>query len=479
MTKNRVSQAPVSGLPRRPEYRLLAMTNSINRVSPNFMKKEKVDLILYGGTVLTVDREDRAIEDGAVAVADGKIAAIGSAREIAGSFFAPEKIDAKGDIIMPGLINTHTHLAMSIFRGVADDAILGEWLSEYIFPLEDKFVNKDSAYWGSLLACAEMILSGTTAFCDMYFFEKETGRAAEKIGMRGVIGEGIATVANKDKEIWKKKRTLSLELMKKFKNSNLISVGIKPHSPYACTPHVLKEAKGFAEENNLLYVIHLAETKKEYTDFMKNKKMTPVQYLDWLGVLNENTLTAHAVWMGKNDFEILRDRRVKISHCPQSNMKLGSGIAPIAKMLRNNITVSLGTDGAASNNALDMFCEMKNAALLAKVAALDASALSAKETVRMATIEGAKALGKEDEIGSLETGKKADIIIINKNRPHLTPIYDYYSHLAYCAIGSDISDSIIDGKVVMRKRKIQNIDIDEVMEKINTISSYVKKTIKV
>lgn len=443
------------------------------------MKKEKVDLILYGGTVLTVDREDRVIEDGAVAVADGKIVAVDFAQKISGSFFAPDKIDAKGGIIMPGLINTHTHLAMSIFRGIADDAALGDWLSKYIFPLEDKFVNEDSAYWGSLLSCAEMILSGTTTFCDMYFFEKETGRAAEKIGMRGVIGEGIAATKDRDKEVWKKKKTLSLELMKEFKKSNLISVGIKPHSPYACTPYVLKEAKKFARENNLLYVIHLAETKKEYTDFMKNKKVTPVQYLDSLGVLDENTLTAHAVWIGKNDFEILRNSRVKISHCPQSNMKLGSGIAPVAKMLRNKITVSLGTDGAASNNALDMFCEIKSTALLAKVAALDASALSAGETVRMATIEGAKALDKENEIGSLETGKRADIIIINKNQPHLTPIYDCYSHLVYCANGSDVSDSIIDGKIIMRKRKIQNIDIDEVMEKINTISSCVKKFIEV
>lgn len=443
------------------------------------MKKEKVDLILYGGTVLTVDREDRIIEDGAVAIADGKIAAIGSAQEISGSFFAPEKVDAKGGIIMPGLINTHTHLAMSIFRGVADDAVLGEWLSKYIFPLEDKFVNKDSAYWGSLFSCAEMILSGTTTFCDMYFFEKETGRAAEKIGMRGVIGEGIAATEDRDKKVWKKKKTLSLGLMKRFKSSKLISVGIKPHSPYACTSYLLKEAKKFARENNLLYVIHLAETKKEYTDFMKSEKVTPVQYLDLLGVLDENTLTAHAVWMGKNDFEILRDRRVKVSHCPQSNMKLGSGIAPIAEMLRNKITVGLGTDGAASNNALDMFCEMKSAALLAKVAALDASALSAGEAVRMATIKGAKALGKENEIGSLETGKKADIIIINTNQSHLTPVYDYYSHLVYCANGSDVSDSIIDGKIIMRKRKIQNIDIAEVMKKINAISSRVKKSMKV
>ena len=438
------------------------------------MKREKVDLILSGGTVLTVDKEDRLIENGAVAIIDSKIVALGSAQEISAGFFASKTIDAKAGIIMPGLINTHTHLAMSIFRGIADDLPLDEWLNKFILPLEDKFIDKDSAYLGSLLSCAEMILSGTTTFCDMYFFEKETGRAAKEAGMRAVIGEGIVTSVGSDTKNWEKKKALTLELIEKFKNEELISIAVEPHSPYTCTADILKKAKQFARKNKLLYVIHLAETKKEFADFAKKEKMTSVQYLESLGVLDRDTVAAHCVWLSKNDLQILAKRKVKVSHCPQSNMKLGSGIAPIAKMLKNNIIVSLGTDGAASNNTLDMFREMKSAALLAKVADMDVSALSAKEMVRMSTIEGAKALGKEAEIGSLEIGKKADIIILDTQQPHLVPLYDYYSQIVYSATGSDVKTSIINGKVIMENRKIGGLDIRKIIKLIDKLSWKIK-----
>lgn len=438
------------------------------------MKKQKVDLILRGGAVLTIDEKDRIIEDGAVAIRGNKIIAVGCAQEISAGFFATRTIDAKSGIIMPGLINTHTHLAMSLFQGIADDVTLSEWLNNFIFPLEDKFMDKNSVYWGSLLSCAEMILSGTTTFCDMYFFEKETGRAAQQIGMRGVIGEGIVAMGEEDVEKWEIKKALTLGLIKTFRKSELISIGIKPHSPYTCTARVLIEAKKFSREHGSLYIIHLAETKKEFLDFKKDRGMTPVEYLDSIGVLDENTLAAHAVWIDKDDFKILNDRQVKISHCPQSNMKLGSGIAPIATMLKNNITVSLGTDGSASNNTLDMFREMKCASLLAKVAALDASTLGARETIRMATIEGAKALGKENEIGSLQAGKMADLIIINLDKPHLTPIYDYYSHVVYSVTGADVRTAVINGKVIMNNRTIEGIDLKEVIRKVNTLSVRIK-----
>lgn len=439
------------------------------------MLKEKADIIIEGSAVLTMDDEDRVVEDGAVAIGNGRIRAVGRSEEVRKKFSAKKRMREKDAIIMPGLVNTHTHAAMSLFSGVADDMELDRWLNDFIFPLEDKFVEKNFAYWGSLLACAEMVLSGTTTFCDMYFYEKETGRAAEKIGMRAVIGEGIAASGPDESGVWEKKKMLTLEMMKKFQKSRLISVAVEPHSPYACGEKILKEAKKFADDYRMLYAIHLSETKKEFSDFVRDKGMTPVEYLDSLGVLGPNTLAAHCVWMSKKDFRILKGRGVKISHCPQSNMKLASGIAPVAKFLKNGMTVSLGTDGSASNNTLDMFREMKSAALLGKVANLDPKALSARQTLRLATIGGAEALGKQDEIGSLEVGKKADIILVDFKKPHLAPVYDYYSHLVYCANGSDVITAIIDGRIVMENRRIKNIDVDEVVRKAHLIAGRVKR----
>ena len=439
------------------------------------MVKIRADLIIHNGTILTIDDEDSVIENGAIAIESDRIVAIGEEDEIRIKFSATKNINARGGIILPGLINTHTHLAMSIFRGIADDMPLDEWLNKNIFPLEDEFINKNSAYWGSLLSCAEMILSGTTTFCDMYFFEKETGRAAEKIGIRGIIGEGIVAIGESDKAIWNNKKSLTIELLNKFKKSELISIGVEPHSPYTCSADVLRESKQFAKENKLLYIIHLAETKKEFTDFERERGMTSVEYLDTLSVLDENTLSAHCVWMSKDDIKVLKARHVKIAHCPQSNMKLGSGIAPVAKFLKNGVTVGLGTDGAASNNTLDMFSEMKTAALLAKVNNHEPQAFSAKEAVRMATIKGAEALRKENEIGSLEVDKKADVIVVGLDKPHLTPIYDYYSHLVYCANGSDVKTSIVNGGVVMSDRKIKNADLADIIKKANFIATKIKK----
>ncbi|MDD3190503.1 MAG: amidohydrolase [Candidatus Pacebacteria bacterium] len=439
------------------------------------MKRIRSDLIIENGTVLTVDENDSIIERGAIAISDGKIVGVDREDAINGKFSAAKRLDAKGGIIMPGLINTHTHLAMSLLRGIADDVSLDSWLKNYIFPLEEQFMNKDSVYVGSLLSCAEMALSGTTTFCDMYFFEKEVGRAAEKIGMRAVIGEGIVASGKNEEQIWQKKKELTTELMKKFNRSELISIGVKPHSPYTCSRKILQEAKKFSKENGLLYVIHLAETEKEFSDFKKSAEMTPTQYLEKLDVLDNSTLAAHCVWMEDGDLDIFKKHEVKISHCPQSNMKLGSGVAPIVKFLREGIVVSLGTDGAASNNTLDMFSEMKTAALLAKVNNHEPQAFSAKEAVRMATIKGAEALRKENEIGSLEVDKKADVIVVGLDKPHLTPIYDYYSHLVYCANGSDVKTSIVNGGVVMSDRKIKNADLADIIKKANFIATKIKK----
>ncbi|MCK4891580.1 MAG: amidohydrolase, partial [Candidatus Pacebacteria bacterium] len=365
-------------------------------------QKEKVDIIMSNGVILTVNNNDEIIDDGVVVIKKNRIIDLGRSSDIKNKYKAKKEIDAKRGVIMPGLVNTHTHLAMSIFRGLADDLPLEKWLNECIFPAEDKFVDEKFCYWGTKLSLAEMILSGTTAFCDMYFFEKETGRAAEEAGVRGIIGEGIVSVFGDEDNIFNNKTKLTKDLLKEFKNSPLISIAIEPHSCYTCSKEILIRSKEFAKENNLLYTIHLAETKKE-VDEIKNKfGMSPVEYLDKIGVLDEKTLAAHCVWIDDEDIKILKNRGVKVSYCPESNMKLASGAAPVHKLLKDNVIVSLGTDGSASNNDLDMFSEMDSAAKLAKVSALDPTVVSAKETVRMATINGAKALGMENEIGSLE-----------------------------------------------------------------------------
>ena len=437
-------------------------------------QKEKADIIIGNGVILTVNNNDEIINDGAVVIKKNKIIDLGKSSDIKNKYKTKKEIDAKNGVIMPGLINTHTHLAMSIFRGLADDLPLEKWLNEYIFPAEDKFVNEKFCYWGTKLSLAEMIFSGTTTFCDMYFFEKETGRAAEEAGVRGIIGEGIVSAFGDEDKIFNNKTRLTKDLLKEFKNSPLISIAIEPHSCYTCGKEILIKFKEFAKENNLLYIIHLAETKKE-VDEIKNKfGMSPVEYLDKIGVLDEMTLAAHCVWLDDKDIEILKNRGVKVLHCPESNMKLASGVAPVYKLLKDNVVVSLGTDGSASNNDLDIFSEMDSAAKLAKVSTLDSTVVSAKETVRMATINGAKVLGMENEIGSLEIGKKADIIILDFNRPHLVPVYDYYSHLVYSVSGSDVETCIIDGKVVMENRKILTFNVEKTIKEVNKIASMIK-----
>jgi len=440
------------------------------------IQKEKVDIILYNGTVLTINDSDEIISGGAVVIKGNRIIDLGKSEDIKNKYDARKEIDVNCGVIMPGLVNTHTHLAMSIFRGLADDLSLDKWLNEHIFPAEEKFINKDSAYWGSLLSCAELILSGTTTFCDMYFFEKETGYATEKAGVRGVIGEGIVSEFGDENEIFANKMELTVELLDKFENSSLVSIAVEPHSCYTCSKEILIKSKKFADENNLFFVTHLSETKKEFDDIKNKLGMSPVEYLDEIGVLDERTLVAHCVWLSDDDIEILKKRNVKISHCPNSNMKLASGIAPVGKLLEKFITVGLGTDGSASNNNLDMFSEMSSASKLAKVSTLNPETLTARETVRMATINGAKALGIEKEIGSLEIGKKADIIILDFHKPHLTPVYNYYSHLVYSVSGSDVQSCIIDGKIIMEGRKILSFNVEEVIQKVNEIAQGIMKS---
>ena len=402
------------------------------------------------------------IKDGLVVVSGNKIVNIGRQSDLENKYKADEVIDVGNSIVMPGLINTHTHAAMVYFRGLADDLPLKEWLEDYIWPAEAKYVKQDFVKKASRLACLEMIKSGTTCFNDMYFFEEETASVSEEAGIRAIIGETILNFPTPSYKTPADTIKKTEELINNFSDNELISVAFAPHSIYTCSKDILEKVKSISGNKKLMH-IHVSETKKEVDDCKKEHGKSPVEYLDKIGFLDKNVIAAHSVWLSQNDLEIYRKRGIKVSHNPISNMKLASGIMSAAEMIDNNIIVGLGTDGAASNNTLDLFSDIRTCALLHKVNKLEPTATNARQVIGMATINGARTLGLEKKIGSLEKGKQADIITVNLNKPHLTPIYNPYSHLAYCVNGEDVNDVIINGKVVMRNREVKTIDEEKVL----------------
>lgn len=404
------------------------------------------------------------IENGIVIVEKNLIKDIGEAKDLKKKYKTQKVIDIGNGIVMPGLINTHTHAAMAYFRGLADDLPLKEWLEEHIWPAEGKFVSPGFVKKSSGLACLEMIKSGTTCFNDMYFFERETAKVAESIGIRIVIGEGVLNFPTPSCKIPDEAIKATLDLAKDFKKSELITVCLAPHSIYTCDKELLVKISNLAKEIGSLIHIHAGETKKEVADCKEEYKKSPVEYLDNIGLLGENVVAAHSVWLDNKDLEIYKKRGVKVSHNPVSNMKLASGIMPLSEMIEKGITVGLGTDGAASNNTLDLFFDIRVCALLHKVDKLDPTVVNARQVMKMATIDGARVLGLDDKIGSLETGKRADIITINLDKPHLTPIHDPFSHLVYCVNGRDVEDVIINGKVVMQNRVVKTIDEERILK---------------
>lgn len=436
-----------------------------------------VDLVVTGGTILTLDSKSTKIKNGAVAIRGDTIVALGSEEEIKRSFVSSETLEVPQSIIMPGLINGHTHAAMTCFRGLADDMELMSWLNDFIFPAEARNVDPELAYWGSLLACAEMIRSGTTTFCDMYIFEDETGKAAKKAGMRCLIGEVLFDFPSPNVKNPKEGLQYTENLIKKWADDPLVNILVEPHALYTCSADLIKASYELARRHNVPLGIHLLENRAEAQQLEMRFGKRATSYLKELGVLWENFIAFHCVAMDEEDMKIFSDYGCKIVHNPQSNMKLTSGAAPVSTMLRYGIKVGLGTDGAASNNNLDMFEEMDTASKLAKVSTMDPTVLPAETVIRMATSEGAKVLGMSDKIGSLEVGKKADIIVIDTHKPHLTPLYNEYSHLVYAANGSDVDTVIINGRVVMKNRELTTIDEDEVMEKVKEIAIRITRSL--
>lgn len=432
------------------------------------------DILIENGTVLALDDENRVWEKGAVCISGGVVVHAGT--DVPEGFSPDKTIDARGGLILPGLINGHTHAAMSLFRGLADDLPLMDWLNAYIFPVERR-MDADFVYAGSLLACAEMILSGTTTFCDMYLFEDETAKAAADIGMRCVVGEVLYDFPSPNYGTIDQGMAYTKALIRKWKGHPLVSVAVEPHSLFTCSPALLAEANEIASDEGTPLIMHLAETLDEVHQIKKQYGKGPVEHLLSLGLLSPRLIADHCVHLNQKDLQTLAAHGVKVVHNPESNMKLASGIAPVPEMLRCGITVGLGTDGCASNNNLDLLSEMDAAAKLHKLAAMDATAMDALTVLRMATAEGARALGIDRLTGSIEAGKRADIIVVDTDKPHLTPLYDPYSQLAYAAGGGDVSHSVIDGRVVMEERKLLTVDLDEVMarakEKARTVKGWV------
>jgi 5-methylthioadenosine/S-adenosylhomocysteine deaminase len=434
----------------------------------------QADIIIKNGMILTMDGDLTLHQKADLAISGSKIVDISPTT----AYQANKTIDAQGKLVMPGLVNTHTHAAMTLLRGLADDMPLDIWWKKFIFPIEKKYGDQEYVRIGVSLAAIEMIKSGTTSFSDMYFFEDDAAEVCKKIGIRAFLGEGILDFPSPDSPTPDDSLKYIEMLYEKWGKDPLISLEVAPHTPYTCNPDNLKKAQALAEKLDLPLHIHVSETAYEVAESRKNRGCSPVEHLEKIGFLSERVKAVHCVHLSHDDIKLLKKRNVKVAHCQESNMKLASGNAPIVELMDEDILVGLGTDGAASNNNLDMFDEMDAVAKVHKVIRNDPTVMSAKEVVKMATVDGAKVLQKL-EIGSLEVGKIADIIIIGLDRPHLVPLYNIYSQLVYSAGGSEVDSVIINGKLVMENRDMLTIDEDEIIDQANNFAKKVKSELKI
>lgn len=427
----------------------------------------KKSFILRAQYLLTMDKNDEVIENGALVVEDGKIKDIGEFSEILKKYkdYSLPIYGNSHSAVMPGFINTHTHAAMVLFRGIADDIPLKQWLTEHIWPREAKFLSPEFVYDGTRLACLEMLKSGTTTFNDMYFFTEAIAKAAKELGIRAVVGQGVLdfpTASGKDADDYLGK---AKEFIEKYKGDDLIIPAVAPHAVYTCGRETLLKSKELALKYSVPIHIHLSETFHEVEECIKTHGKRPVKYLKDIGFLEGKITTAHCVWLNDNEIEIMAERNMGVSHCIESNLKLSSGIAPVAKMIKKGIKVSMGTDGAASNNNLDLLEEISIAAKVQKGITTDPTVLDVKTCMKMLTIWAAESLGVEKEVGSIQIGKRADLVVMNLRKPHLQPIYDIYSTIIYSAKASDIENVFVNGIPVILNGKHQFIDEEEIIEK--------------
>ena len=445
---------------------------------PAFAARKTVDLLITGGTVVTMAGAN--IEAGSIAVLDGVIVAVGPATEVDARYASRQTIHAGGMAVVPGFINTHTHAPMTLFRGIADDRDLMDWLQNYIFPAEAKNVDRQFVKWGTRLAAAEMIASGTTTYADMYYYESDIARETKAAGLRGVLGETMIDFPAPDNKTWDEVVAYCRKYAAEWRGDRLITPALAPHAPYTVSEEHLRTIRKLADELRVPILIHVSETKTEFNDIAtKHNGMHSGAYLDSIGFLGHDVLAAHGVWLTPEEIEIFARQKVGVAHCPESNMMLASGVAPVVAMRKAGIHVGLGTDGpAGSNNNLDMIEEMASAARLQKVTLGDPKALSARDVLAMATIEGAKALGMEARIGSLEVGKRADIAIIDLQQAKVQPVYSVESAIVYAASGSSVVATICDGRILMRDRKVLTVDVPAAVAKAKEYRAKILKSLE-
>ncbi|HEY6361494.1 MAG TPA: amidohydrolase [Vicinamibacterales bacterium] len=439
--------------------------------------QRQVSLVVTNAIVVTMDATGRVLQNGAVAVDGAEIAAVDTADAIRKQFRGTETIDAGGQIVMPGLINTHTHAPMVLYRGLADDIPLLEWLKKYIFPAEAKTVSPEMVRAGTRLAALEMIQSGTTTYADMYYFEEEIARETRTAGLRGVLGQTIIQFPAPDAKTPADSLARAEKFIEEFKGDPLITPAVAPHAMYTLDGPTLRAARELARRTGVPTIIHLAETRDEIMTAQERFKSSPVAYLDDLGFFGPGVLAAHGVWVSDADMAVLKARGVGVSHNPESNMKLASGTAPVTAYLRTGVALGLGTDGAASNNDLDMFEAMRVASFLHKLQTMDPRVVGARTALEMGTIGGARALGMEKQIGSLERGKRADLIVVSASTARHTPMYDPMSHLVYVMRGDDVLTTIVNGKVLMRNRKMLTLDESAILTEARAWATKVRSAV--
>jgi 5-methylthioadenosine/S-adenosylhomocysteine deaminase len=436
-----------------------------------------VDLIIRGGTIVTMDNERRVIEDGSVVVLGGRIVAVGTQAEIDAKYTARETLDARGRVVIPGLINGHTHVPMTLFRGLADDLDLNEWLTKYIFPAEAKNVTEEFVRVGARLGLAEMIRGGTTTYCDMYYFEDAIADETAKAGVRGVLGETVIDFPVADNKTWPEAMAYTEKFVKKWKGHALVVPAIAPHAPYTVSEEHLKQVRAFSDRTGAPIVTHVAETRKEVEDLLKSKGASPVDYLARIGFLSNRVIAAHVVHTSPEEISVLKRLGVGVVHNPQSNMKLASGVMPVPQMLQMDLDLGLGTDGAASNNDLNMWEEIDTTAKLHKVFTMDPKVVTAQQAFEMATIRGARAMHLEREIGSIERGKRADLVIVDLDDLNQTPLYNVYSQLVYATKADDVRTVVIEGRVVMRDRRLLTLDEQDIKARARIFREQIIKSL--
>lgn len=437
----------------------------------------QVDLVVTGGIVVTMDPARRVIDPGAVAIRGTRIVDVGPAASIAQTYEAAQRLDARGRVVLPGLVNTHTHAPMVLYRGLADDLALMEWLEKYIFPAEARTVSPEFVRIGTELAALEMIRSGTTTYVDMYYFEEEIARVTRRAGLRAVLGQTIIGFAAPDARTPADALARTEAFLAEFKGDELITPAVAPHAVYTNDAAALMAARDLAARHDVPVIMHVAETEAETAMSREKHGARPVAALERLGLLSPRLIAAHAVWLEPGEIRLLRERGVKVSHNPESNMKLASGAAPVPRLLDSGVDLGLGTDGAASNNDLDMFEAMRQAALLHKLVSRDPRAVSAEAALEMATLGGARVINRERDLGSLEPGKRADLIVVRMDSVRQVPMYDPISHLVYVTRGDQVEATIVNGRILMRDGVVVTLDERAVIDAARRAADQVRAAV--